>query len=73
MHRVIAVTETMFKKDISRCGLDNSDIMKEVDAEETVSRQDVSIRSLKRENSVMRKQLESVRLQMAEKGEEVET
>jgi len=62
MHRVIAMSETMMKKDFSKYGCDTSEIMKEVDQEEAVQRQDVSIRSLKRENSMMKKQLETMRL-----------
>ena len=54
-------------------GTDSSaEILKEIDAEETLSRQEVSIRTLKRENSQMRKQLESARLVASEKGQELE-
>ena len=74
LHRIVAMTETMVKSNLAKYGVDGaSELMKDVEAEETLTRQDVSIRSLKRENSQMKKQLESVRLQIAEKGEEVET
>ena len=68
LHRVVALCETMHKQNINKYleGLPQG----EIDAEETLSRQDVSIRSLKRENSFIKKQLEMVKLQVAEKDEE---
>lgn len=81
LHRLIAITETIIKKDFSQSrinqngggGTDSSaEMLKEIDAEETLSRQEVSIRTLKRENSQMRKQLESARLVASEKGQELE-
>ena len=61
LHRVVALTEAARKTTLSRYA-EGTDLMKDLEAEETVSRQDVSIRSLKRENSFMKKQLESFRL-----------
>ena len=61
LHRVVALTETMQKHNVSKY-VEGTDMMKEIDAEEALSRQDVSIRSLKRENSFIKKQLESFRI-----------
>ena len=47
--------------------------MNEVEAEEMVSRQDISIRELKRENNFMKKKMESFKFQVAERDEEVES
>lgn len=71
MHRVVAVSEAIKKQTIIKYG-EGTDMAKEVEAEEMVSRQDVSIQSLKRENSFMRKQLDCARLQAAEKSDEIE-
>lgn len=48
-------------------------MLKELDAEEEISRQDLSIRSLKHDNSFMMKQLESFKMQICEKDEELES
>lgn len=73
MHRVVGMNDSMVKRDTSmrQVGLDNSDILRVDDADATGSYQaDVSVRSLMRENSRMRKQLESMRIQIEEKGED---
>ena len=49
------------------------DALKEIETEETVSRQDISIKELKRENNLMKKKLESFKFQVAERDEEVES
>ena len=53
MHRVVALLETIHKHNMNKYvdGLPQADI----NAEETLSRQDVSIKSLKRENSFIKK------------------
>ena len=71
VHRVVALSETFRKQTLTKYG-EGTEMIKDISAEETLSRQDVSIRSLKRENSFIKKQLECVRLQFAEKDEEVE-
>ena len=54
VHRVVAMQETIVKQNVNR-HLEGTDILKELDAEETMSRQDLTIRSLKRENSLINK------------------
>ena len=54
VHRVVAMQETIVKQNVNR-HLEGTDILKELDAEETKSRQDLTIRSLKRENSLINK------------------
>jgi len=54
MHRVVALTEAVRKSTLTKYGND-TEMLKEVNTEETVSRLDVSIHSLKRENSFIRK------------------
>ena len=61
LHRVIALSETVRKQTLNKYG-EGTDIVKDISAEETLSRMDISIRSLKRENSFIKKQLECVRL-----------
>ena len=65
LHRVIALNETIGKMNASRhVGSPDvsHDLLKDIEAEETLSKQDVSIRSLKKENSFMKKQIESLKV-----------
>ena len=73
IHRVIALNGTIKKQNLSRFSSNGFDALKEVEAEETVSRQDSSIRELKRENNIMKKKMESFKFQVAERDEEVES
>ena len=71
LHRVVALNGTIKKQNLSKFS-NGFDCLKEVEAEETVSRQDISIRELKRENNIMKKKMESFKFQVAERDEEVE-
>ena len=56
MHRVVALAETLKKQTIQKYNGDGcKQMLKDIHTEETVSKQDVSIQSLKRENSFIRK------------------